>query len=166
MAKPKLKLQTSCRADTANLLKKAVAKYYTKKRFAVFFELGLNRRGRLRADVFAFSFKQEVVVIEVKSSLADFRTDKKFQDYHEYCNKLYIATTVEVAAKIKDTLPPKVGLFVIDGTKLVCKKPARSVELCPTILENLTTRMIFRNADNCNRRNATKNLKVQDADQE
>lgn len=66
-----------------------------------------------RADVFALSPKGHMVIVEVKSCLADFAVDQKWQDYLEFCDQYYFA--VDEAFPI-DKLPEShdVGLIVAD----------------------------------------------------
>lgn len=55
-----------------------------------------------RADILALSRDGEVRIVEVKSSLADFRADHKWPDYRDFCDRLYFA----VAAEFDDALIP------------------------------------------------------------
>lgn len=74
-------------------------------------ELGL-RSGR-RADVAALNAKGEVAIIEIKSSLADFRADQKWQDYLDFCDRFYFAVPPDFP---RDVLPQdeKVGIILAD----------------------------------------------------
>ncbi len=78
--------------------------------FAVVSELGLPS-GR-RADLVALNARGEVWIIEIKSSLADFRTDQKWQDYHNHCDRLFFAVAPDFP---HDILPDKAGLIVADA---------------------------------------------------
>ena len=57
----------------AKLLRHEVSKYLSKMGFSCHYEVGLNRWGKLRADVLAFNYKRRLIVVEVKSSLADYK---------------------------------------------------------------------------------------------
>lgn len=49
--------------------------------------------GKYRFDVIGVhSQSREVIILETKVSLSDFKQDKKFGKYSEYCNKFYIIT--------------------------------------------------------------------------
>ena len=65
-----------------------------------------------RADVIALGRDGEVVIVEVKSSLADFRADRKWPDYWEFCDRLYFAVGEGFP---RDVLPEECGLLVADG---------------------------------------------------
>ena len=64
-----------------------------------------------RADVIALSDKGEVWIIEVKSSVADFRSDGKWPEYRNYCDRLLFAVDRAFPA---DILPPDAGFIVAD----------------------------------------------------
>jgi hypothetical protein len=65
-----------------------------------------------RADVIALGRNGEVMIVEVKSSLADFRADRKWPDYWEFCDRLYFAVGEDFP---RDVLPEECGLLVADG---------------------------------------------------
>ncbi|MDA0369170.1 MAG: MmcB family DNA repair protein [Proteobacteria bacterium] len=69
------------------------------------------RTGR-RADIMALNQGGEIVVVEVKSSLADFRSDAKWPEYREWCDALFFAVDAVFPAEI---LPSDHGLMVCDA---------------------------------------------------
>ena len=75
-----------------------------------------------RADIVALDGGGEVWIIEIKSSIADFRADQKWMDYRLHCDRLFFATTVEVPC---DIFPKDTGLIVADafGASIVCEAP-------------------------------------------
>ena len=78
--------------------------------FAVVTELALAN-GR-RADVAALSRDGEVWIVEIKSSIEDFRVDRKWPDYREACDRLYFATHADVPQTI---FPEDAGLILADA---------------------------------------------------
>jgi hypothetical protein len=88
--------------------------------FSVLSELPLAS-GR-RADLVALGAGGEVWIVEIKSSVADFRADQKWIDYRLHCDRLFFATTLEVPCEI---FPPDTGLIVADafGASIVCEAP-------------------------------------------
>jgi hypothetical protein len=88
--------------------------------FSVVTELPLPS-GR-RADLVALGAAGELWIIEIKSSVADFRADQKWMDYRLHCDRLFFATTLEVPCEI---FPPDTGLIIADafGASLVCEAP-------------------------------------------
>jgi len=75
-----------------------------------------------RADLVALCEGGEIWIVEIKSSVADFRADQKWQDYRMHCDRLFFATTMEVPCEI---FPPDAGLIVADafGAQIVCEAP-------------------------------------------
>ncbi|MFN0265344.1 MmcB family DNA repair protein [Tepidamorphus sp. 3E244] len=69
------------------------------------------RTGR-RADVMALSEKGEIWIVEIKSSVADFRADRKWPGYCEFCDRFFFATLGDVPA---DIFPEEAGLLVADA---------------------------------------------------
>jgi hypothetical protein len=88
--------------------------------FACVCELSLAN-GR-RADVVALSDSGDIWIIEIKSSLDDFRVDQKWQDYREYCDRLLFAVAPDFPT---DVLPQDAGLIVADrfGGEMVRPAP-------------------------------------------
>ncbi len=75
-----------------------------------------------RADLVALGGDGEILIIEIKSSVADFRADQKWNDYRLHCDRLYFAT---VAAVPREIFPLQTGLIVADafGAAIVCEAP-------------------------------------------
>ena len=75
-----------------------------------------------RADLVALSGDGHIWIVEIKSSIADFRADQKWMDYRLHCDRLFFATTLEVPCEI---FPPDTGLIVADafGAEIVCEAP-------------------------------------------
>jgi hypothetical protein len=78
--------------------------------FACFAEVPLAN-GR-RADVLGVGPKGEIWIVEIKSSLIDFRVDAKWPNYKDYCDRFYFAKPPELDANI---FPHSEGLIVADG---------------------------------------------------
>jgi hypothetical protein len=88
--------------------------------FSVVAELPLAS-GR-RADLVALGGDGEVWIVEIKSSVADFRADQKWSDYRLHCDRLFFATASEVPRQI---FPPDAGLIVADafGASIMSEAP-------------------------------------------
>ena len=65
-----------------------------------------------RADILALGPDGSVWIVEVKSSLADFRADAKWPDYREFCDRFFFAVGPEFRT---DILPEETGIIVADG---------------------------------------------------
>ena len=64
-----------------------------------------------RADIVTVDRAGTITIIEVKSSIIDFRTDAKWPEYRDFCDLLYFAIPAEVPAEI---MPRDAGLIVAD----------------------------------------------------
>src|ERR1044071_2287715 len=75
-----------------------------------------------RADLVALNGAGDIWIVEIKSSIEDFRADQKWMDYRLHCDRLFFATTVEVPCEI---FPKDTGLIVADafGAQIVCEAP-------------------------------------------
>ena len=75
-----------------------------------------------RADLVALDGSGDIWIVEIKSSVADFRADQKWMDYRLHCDRLFFATTLDVPCEI---FPPDTGLIVADafGASIVCEAP-------------------------------------------
>ena len=65
-----------------------------------------------RADVMALGRKGDIVIVEVKSGLDDYRVDRKCPEYAPFCDAFYFAVAPEFPDGV---LPDAPGLIVADG---------------------------------------------------
>jgi hypothetical protein len=107
-------------SETALAVARGTARLLHAHGFSVVSELGLPS-GR-RADLVALDAGGEIWIVEIKSSVADFRADLKWQDYRAHCDRLFFATCMEVP---RDIFPPDTGLIVADsyGAQMICEAP-------------------------------------------
>ena len=79
-----------------------------------------------RVDIIALDRKGLFTIVEVKSSVADFRSDNKWREYLNFCDRFYFAVPIEFP---KDILPAECGLMVADGygSESVRESPLRSM---------------------------------------
>jgi len=107
-------------SETALAVARGTARYLHALGYCVVSELPLPS-GR-RADLVALGGDGEIIIVEIKSSVADFRADQKWMDYRAHCDRLFFATTIEVPCEI---FPQDTGLIVADafGAQIVCEAP-------------------------------------------
>ena len=107
-------------SPTALAVARGTARLLHAHGFCVVSELSLPS-GR-RADLVALRDNGEIWIVEIKSSVADFRADQKWQDYRAHCDRLYFATAQDVPCEI---FPPDTGLIVADafGAAFTCEAP-------------------------------------------
>ena len=65
-----------------------------------------------RADVLAVGPKGEVWIVEIKSSIEDFRVDRKWPEYRFSCDRLFFASHAGVPEAI---FPDDAGLILADA---------------------------------------------------
>ncbi|KIP99425.1 hypothetical protein RU07_19025 [Agrobacterium tumefaciens] len=97
-------------SPNAMLVRRGVQVLLNEMRHSVLPELSLSS-GR-RADLISLSVKGEIWIIEIKSSIEDFKVDRKWPDYRQHCDRLFFATHSGVPL---DIFPEDCGLFVSDG---------------------------------------------------
>lgn len=107
-------------SQTALAVARGTARLLHAHGFCVVSELPLPS-GR-RADLAALNASGEVWIVEIKSSVADFRADQKWQDYRAHCDRLFFATSQDVPCEI---FPADTGLIVADafGAAFYCEAP-------------------------------------------
>jgi hypothetical protein len=64
-----------------------------------------------RADVLALGKTGDVVIVEIKSSVADFRADRKWITYRDFSDRLYFAVPNDFPRAL---IPDECGLMVAD----------------------------------------------------
>src|SRR5579863_3209736 len=97
-------------SDMALAIARGTRRLLRNLRFSTLTELPLAS-GR-RADVVALAADGTIVIVEIKSSLADFRADQKWPDYRAHCDRLYFAISDNLAPEI---MPAEAGLIVADA---------------------------------------------------
>lgn len=77
------------------------------------FPLGNGRR----ADISGLDRSGNITIVEVKSSPADFRSDRKWPQYLDYCDRFFFAVDPEFPLTLLDepsSLPDQTGIIVAD----------------------------------------------------
>ena len=97
-------------SETALVVARGVRRMLRAHGFSSVVELGLLS-GR-RADIVALHGDGSVHIIEVKSSVADFRADTKWRDYRMHCDRLFFAIPETVPSAM---MPEDAGLLVADA---------------------------------------------------
>ncbi|TXR47958.1 MmcB family DNA repair protein [Phyllobacterium endophyticum] len=97
-------------SENAMLVRRGVQRLFLELGLAVVPELPLAS-GR-RADLVALTRTGEVWIVEIKSSIEDFRVDRKWPIYRAHCDRLFFATHPGVPA---DIFPEDCGFILSDG---------------------------------------------------
>lgn len=88
---------------------RGVCRYLSNLGYSVLTEFTL-KNGR-RADVIGLGRAGDVVIVEVKTSVADLKADQKWPDYEEFCDQLFFATPHDFPLEL---LPDACGILVAD----------------------------------------------------
>ncbi|WP_340159356.1 MmcB family DNA repair protein [uncultured Hoeflea sp.] len=96
-------------SDRAMMVRRGVQRLFADLKLSMVPELALAS-GR-RADLVALGPSGEIWIVEIKSSIEDFRTDSKWPDYRQHCDRLFFATHAGVPA---DIFPEDCGLIIAD----------------------------------------------------
>lgn len=126
-------LQDGRQSQAASDICRGTARLLSTHGMATVTEVGLAN-GR-RADIVAIAPTGELWIVEIKSCLDDFRTDGKWPEYREYCDRLYFA--VGPAFPV-DVLPADTGLIVADRFGGTVVRSAPEHKLSPARRKALT----------------------------
>ena len=101
-----------------------------------------------RADLVALGGNGEIWIVEIKSSVADFRADQKWMDYRMHCDRLFFAFTQDMPCEI---FPEGTGLIIADayGAHLHCDAPEH--RLPAATRKSMTVRFAMAAAQRINR---------------
>lgn len=88
-----------------------------------------------RADLMALAPRGELVIIEVKSGIEDYRVDRKWHEYMPYCDRFAFAVAPEFPREI---LAEEPGLLVCDGFGGAVLREAPVSPLAPARRKALT----------------------------
>ena len=111
--------------DTAQTICRGVTRALTQRGFATLAEVPLAD-GR-RADILALGRDGTLVIVEIKSSVADFRADRKWPEYRQWCDRLYFAVAEGFPLEL---IPDECGLMLADafGAAILRDAPAQRLD--------------------------------------
>lgn len=134
------------RPDRTDLITKGVRRHFATKRFEGVMEFRLSRL--LRCDLLLVNPKNEIIIIEVKSGLEDFRADHKWSGYLEWCDRFYFA--VDDGFPL-DCAPNDVGLLRADAFDAAVLREAPERRLPPARRKALTIKLALAAAERLRR---------------
>jgi hypothetical protein len=79
-----------------------------------------------RADLMGVSAAGRLWIVEVKSSIEDFRADQKWPEYQGYCDQLFFAVGLEFPLAL---LPETTGWIIADRFAAAFVRPAPDLKL-------------------------------------
>jgi hypothetical protein len=104
---------------SAQRLARGICRALAARGYASLCEFPLNN-GR-RVDVIGINGGGETVIVEIKCSVADYRADRKWTEYLEFCDAFYFAVPAGFPLAL---LPEDCGLMVADDFDAEILRPA------------------------------------------
>ncbi|MCV3735142.1 MmcB family DNA repair protein [Rhizobium sp. TRM96647] len=120
-------------SERAMMVRRGVQRLFADLSHAVLAEMTLAS-GR-RADLISLAPKGEIWIVEIKTSIEDFRVDRKWPDYRMHCDRLFFATHRGVPLEI---FPEDCGLIVSDGYGAHILREAPEHKLAPPTRKSVT----------------------------
>ena len=81
-----------------------------------------------RADIVGLTVNGTIHIVEIKSSLQDFRSDNKWPEYADYCDHFYFAAPPDLDP---DIFPQEPGFIVADHYGAEILRPASLRKMLP-----------------------------------
>lgn len=97
-----------------------------------------------RADIVGVNKSGEVTILEVKSCLADFRSDQKWQQYLPYSDAFYFAVDEAFPLSVLEeeaSLPDVTGIIIADAFDGEILRPAKRQKVHPSRRKTLHLKM-------------------------
>lgn len=111
---------------TAQDVARGICRHFSARGFSPMCEVpfGNNRR----VDVAGLNRSGQIVAVEIKVSVADYKGDMKWPDYLDYCDFFYFAVCPGFPTDIFD-LPDRCGLIIADQFQAHILKEAAEVRV-------------------------------------
>ena len=122
-------------APAAALLSRGVCRALDQLGYASLIEFPLIN-GR-RADVLGLGKAGDLLIVEIKSSVADFRADRKWTTYRDFADRLYFAVPAHFPQAL---IPEECGLMLADQFDAALLREACTAPLNPNRRRALTLR--------------------------
>ncbi len=122
-------------SQRALAIRRGVMRHFLETGMAIIAELPLAS-GR-RADLVGMDRRGRFIIVEIKSSIEDFRSDSKWPDYLQHCDEFYFATHPLVPQEI---FPLEQGLIIADQFGAECVRPSTAGNLAGATRKALTLR--------------------------
>jgi len=90
-----------------------------------------------RADILGLGKAGDLLIVEIKSSVADFRADRKWTSYRDFADRLYFAVPNHFPQGL---IPKECGLMVADPFGAALLRDGRTSPLNPSRRRALTLR--------------------------
>ena len=133
-------------SETALAIARGTARLLHALGFACISELPLPS-GR-RADLVAINDRNDIWIVEIKSSIEDLRADQKWPEYRAHCDRLFFAFLQDLPREI---FPDETGLIIADAYGAHLERPAPEHRLPAPTRKSMTVRFAIAAAQRINR---------------
>jgi hypothetical protein len=133
-------------SENALAIARGTARLLRSLGFACISELPLPS-GR-RADLVAINDRNEIWIVEIKSSIEDLRADQKWPEYRAHCDRLFFAFLQDLPREI---FPEETGLIIADAYGAHLERPAPEHRLPAPTRKSMTVRFAITAAQRINR---------------
>jgi hypothetical protein len=120
---------------SGTLLARGVCRALAQLGYASLVEVPLAN-GR-RADILALGRSGDLVIVEIKCSVADFRADRKWAEYRDFADRFYFAVPRIFPTAL---IPEECGLIVADGFAASMIRDGSASPLAPARRRAVTLR--------------------------
>ena len=121
--------------DDARMLARGASRLLGDMGYATLVEFSL--KNNRRADVAGLDARGKFIILEIKTSVADFRADQKWPEYLEFCDAFYFAVPENFPTEI---LANDHGLMIVDRFGGTIVRPALGRPMNPARRKTLTVR--------------------------
>ena len=87
-----------------------------------------------------------IIIVEIKSSVADFRADTKWREYRAHCDKFYFAIPASMPV---DIIPDDAGLILADAYAADILREAPEVRIAPATAAQCSCALHIRRRNAC-----------------
>ena len=108
----------------ASDIKRGICRHMRNLNYSVLVEFRL--KSKRRVDVMGLNRNGKFAIVEIKSSVNDFRSDKKWRDYRPFADQLYFAVANGFPIEI---LPKDCGIVIADAYHACILKEAPIVSM-------------------------------------
>ena len=122
-------------SEMAMVIRRGVIKGFAESDLVFLPELTLSNSRR--ADLVSLNRKGEIIIFEIKSSIADFQVDTKWHEYKAFCDKFYFVTHPSLPMEI---FPEDEGFVFADEHGCEIMREAQTERLAPATRKALTLR--------------------------
>ena len=129
-------------SETALAVARGTRRLLRARGFSTLAELTLAT-GR-RADIVALAGNSVVHIVEIKSSVADFRADTKWREYRAFCDRFYFAVPADFPI---DIIPDDTGLILADAFGAAIEREPGEHRLAPATRRSVLLRFAQAAAD-------------------